>query len=155
MVSKFAWLAALLISVQSSAQEKTPAPAEKTIADKSAVAEEPRLSPVGRRDPFRPFTLNTRSSPRRRENLSPLERFELGQLKLVGVIWNVKEQSAMVEDSTGLGYTVRIGTAIGPNDGKVKLIKPSEIIIEEAFVDVYGAKKKREVPMKLLVETAE
>jgi Tfp pilus assembly protein PilP len=112
-------------------------------------------STVGKRDPFRPFTLNTRTSSRPRENLSPLERYDLGQLRLVGVVWHVKEPSAMVEDSVGLGYIVKVGTPIGTNDGKVRAIKPNEIIIEETYVDLFGAKKKREVNIKLSVEKAE
>jgi type IV pilus assembly protein PilP len=112
-------------------------------------------STVGKRDPFRPFTLNTRTSSRPRENLSPLERYDLGQLRLVGVVWHVKEPSAMVEDSVGLGYIVKVGTPIGANDGKVRAIKPNEIIIEETYVDLFGAKKKREVNIKLSVEKAE
>jgi Tfp pilus assembly protein PilP len=113
------------------------------------------FSTVGKRDPFRPFTLNTRAHNRPRENLSPLERYDLGQLRLVGVVWHVKEPSAMVEDSVGLGYIVKLGTPIGANDGKVKSIKPNEIIIEETYVDLFGAKKKREVNIKLSVEKAE
>ena len=113
------------------------------------------FSTVGRRDPFRPFTLNTRTNSRPRENLSPLERYDLGQLRLVGVVWHVKEPNAMVEDSVGLGYIVKVGTPIGANDGKVKAIKPNEIIIEETYVDLFGAKKKREVNIKLSVEKAE
>ena len=58
----------------------------------------------------------------------------------------------MVEDATGLGYVVKIGTLIGPNEGKVKAIKPAEVIIEERFTDFYGAKKSQEVSMKLPVE---
>jgi type IV pilus assembly protein PilP len=113
------------------------------------------FSTVGRRDPFRPFTLNTRTNSRPRENLSPLERYDLGQLRLVGVVWHVKEPNAMVEDSVGLGYIVKVGTPIGANDGKVKAIKPNEIIVEETYVDLFGAKKKREVNIKLSVEKAE
>jgi len=116
---------------------------------------EPHLSPRSRRDPFRPFTLNVRPSVRRRENLSPLERFELGQLKLVAVIWDIKEAKALVEDSAGLGYVIKVGTPIGVNDGKVKTIKPNGVTIEEFFVDFYGAKKKRDVEMRLSVEKAE
>jgi type IV pilus assembly protein PilP len=113
-------------------------------------------SAVGRRDPFRPFTLNRRvSSERPRENLSPLERYDVGQLKLVGVVWQAKEPNALVEDSVGLGYIVKIGTPIGANDGKVKAIKAGEIIIEESYVDFFGAKKRREVNMKLAVEKTE
>jgi len=109
----------------------------------------------GRRDPFRPFTLHNRRSPAPRERLSPLERYELGQLKLVGVIWDIKTPNAMVEDSTGLGYVVRVGTPIGNNDGKVKTIQPSGLVIEEFQYDFYGAKKKVERNMKLEPEKAE
>lgn len=127
------------------------APAEQ----KSDPQSPAHFSTVGKRDPFRPFTLNTRTDSRPRENLSPLERYDLGQLRLVGVVWHVKEPNAMVEDSVGLGYIVKVGTLIGANDGKVKAIKPNEIIIEETYVDLFGAKKKREVNIKLSVEKAE
>ena len=110
---------------------------------------------VGRRDPFRPITLNLRTNVSRRENLSPLERFELGQLKLVAIIWNIKNPTAMVEDATGLGYTVKVGTPIGSNDGQVKKIGPDALLIEEGFIDFYGVKKKREVSMRLAVEKSE
>jgi type IV pilus assembly protein PilP len=115
----------------------------------------PRLSGPGRRDPFRPFTSTTRAGIRRRDNLTPLERYELGQLKLVGIIWDVKDPNAIVEDSAGLGYIVRVGTPIGANDGKVKLIKPGEIVVEETHVDIYGARKRREVSMQLHLEKAQ
>jgi type IV pilus assembly protein PilP len=114
-----------------------------------------RINTVGKRDPFRPITLNIRSNVRRRENLSPLERYELGQLKLVGVIWDTKNPTALVEDTTGLGYTVKLGTPIGANDGKVRAIKPGALVIEEDYIDLYGAKKKREVSMTLAVERSE
>ncbi|MBI1994673.1 MAG: pilus assembly protein PilP, partial [Deltaproteobacteria bacterium] len=58
----------------------------------------------------------------------------------------------MVEDAAGLGYIVKIGTLVGPNEGKVKAIKPGEVVIEESFVDFYGAKKSQEISMKLPVE---
>lgn len=115
----------------------------------------PNFSTAGRRDPFRPFTLNTRTHSRPRETLSPLERYELGQLRLVGVVWHVKEPSAMIEDSAGLGYVVKVGTPIGPNEGKVTAIKPDQIIVEETYVDLFGGKKRREVNIKLSVERTE
>ena len=81
-----------------------------------------------------------------------MERYDIGQLKLVGIVWGIKEPRAMVEDATGLGYIVKIGTLIGPNEGKVKAIKPTEVVIEESFVDFYGARKTQEVSMKLPAE---
>ena len=140
-----------------SLSEPNPATRDSAAIDEKQSNLPERLSgsPTGRRDPFRPFTLTIRSNVRRRENLSPLERYELGQLKLVGVILNSKEPRAMVEDSSGLGYVVKVGTPIGASDGIVKAIKQNEIIIEEFFVDLYGARKRREVNMRISAERAE
>jgi Tfp pilus assembly protein PilP len=125
-------------------------------ADKEIEERKPAGSTLAtKRDPFRPFTLNTKPTPRPRENLSPLERYDLGQLKLVGVIWDVRQPNAIVEDAAGLGYVVKIGTPIGSNDGKVKSIQPAGLVIEEFQFDVYGAKKKVERSMRLEPEKAE
>lgn len=121
-------------------------------AKKAEQPERPRYSSAGKRDPFRPLSLKPKAVQRARENLSPLERYDLGQLKLVAVIWDIKEPKAMVEDATGLGYIVKLGTLIGPNEGKVKAIKPNEVVIEESFVDFFGARKAQEISMKLSVE---
>ena len=105
------------------------------------------------RDPFRPMTLRPKAeTTRKRENLSPLERLELSQLKLVGIVWDIGDPRGMVEDNAGLGYVVRIGTPIGSNDGKVKAIRRNEVIVEEFYSDEYGARKKRDVGMKLMSE---
>ncbi len=109
-------------------------------------------SSAGKRDPFRPFVLELRPTRRRRENLSPLERVEVSQLKLVGIIWDIPEPRAMVEDTAGLGYVIKIGTPIGRNDGTVKVIAPKEVVIEEQFFDFYGVKRPREVKLRLVSE---
>jgi type IV pilus assembly protein PilP len=109
------------------------------------------MKPDGR-DPFRPMTLKTSALSRSRENLSPLERLDIGQLRIVGIVWDVKEPRAIVEDSAGLGYTVKVGTPIGSNDGRVKVIRRDQIVVEEVYEDAYGARKKRDVPMRLSTE---
>lgn len=116
----------------------------------------PRYSARGKRDPFRPmgFGISAAKVPSkcREENLSPLQQVNLSQLKLVGIVWKIDEPKAMVEDSTGLGYVIKLGTPIGEcqYDGKVKAIRPSEIVIEEKFRDpIFGTSKVREVNMKL------
>jgi type IV pilus assembly protein PilP len=142
--------------IPASEEEAAKSKSEATADAEKSPTTAPRISTPGKRDPFRPFTLNVRSgSARRRENLSPLERYELGQLKLVGVIWDVKEPNAMVEDARGLGYRVKVGTPIGSNDGKVKTILQDGIVVEEFQVDLYGAKNKREVKIRLSPEKAE
>jgi len=109
------------------------------------------MKPDGR-DPFRPMTLKTKAVGRSRENLSPLERLEIGQLKIVGIVWDVKEPRAIIEDSAGLGYTVKVGTPIGSNDGRVKVIRRDQIVVEEVYEDAYGAQKKRDMAMRLSTE---
>ena len=115
-----------------------------------------RFSPDGKRDPFQPMTLRTKTSSRPRENLSPLEQVELGQIKLVGIVRDEKEPKALVEiaesGDTARGYIVRIGTPIGTGDGKIKAITRNEVIVEEFYTDIQGAKRKREVSKKLTTE---
>ena len=134
--------------------ETKAAPVDLNLPKKSPEAP---ASPVklnqSSRDPFRPMALKTKVVNRRtRENLSPLERLELSQLKLVGIVWDIKDPRAMIEDSTGLGYVVKVGTPIGSNDGKVKAIHRNEVLVEEFYSDDYGARRKRDVGIKLLTE---
>jgi len=118
-----------------------------------------RYSSAGKRDPFRPLGLGksvAKIPPQCREgNLSPLQEVTISQLKLVGIIWNIGEPRAMVEDTAGLGYVIKLGTPIGEcqNEGKVKAIRPREVVIEEKYRDpIFGTSKTREVVMKLYIE---
>ena len=147
---KEAGKAKLQATLAPKAQAKKEGEASALPPKVSEPAEPPRYFSAGKRDPFRPLASKAKGAAARpRENLSPLERFELGQLKLVGIVWDIKESRAMVEDGLGLGYIVKVGTPIGPNEGKVKAIKPREIVIEETYTDFFGARKNREVTMKL------
>jgi Tfp pilus assembly protein PilP len=125
------------------------------LASPAKAAREPaagRFKPDGKRDPFQPYNLKSRTTARPRESLSPLERYDLSQLRLVGIVWDIKRPRAMVEDTAGLGYIVTVGTPIGNSGGKVMAIQPNGIMIEESYKDVTGAKKKRDVSMKLSVD---
>jgi Tfp pilus assembly protein PilP len=119
---------------------------------KNPESESPKYSRKINRDPFRPPSIQARTGTRSRDNLSPLERFELGQLKLVGIVWDVKEPRAMIEDTAGLGYTIQVGTPIGVSDGRVKAIHRNQVVVEESFTDFSGKKKTREVFIKLSTE---
>ena len=97
------------------------------------------------RDPFRPPRLNGTVDAR-----TPLETYQLGQLKLVGVITQPLEgYRAMVEDSAGLGYIITTGTPIGSSGGVVRSIEPRRVVIEESARDFYGDFKPKEVVMEL------
>ncbi len=124
-----------------------------TLPKKTERSEAPRYSPAGKRDPFRSLGLKTKVSGTSPEDLSPLQRYTLAQLKLVAIVWEIKEPKAMVEvveaDKIIRGYTLTVGTRVGPNQGVVRAIGPNEVVIEESYVDYYGARKKSECRMRL------
>jgi len=131
------------VGVQSAPTAAAPAPA-------AAQSPVPHAS-AGLRDPFRPFNLSLRpkvvETPR-----TPLEQYDVRALKLVAVIYDTQNPKAMVEDDTGLGYTIGVGTKIGNQGGSVKIIEPERIIVEEEFVDFYGEKKKTDIVLRLKPE---
>jgi len=97
------------------------------------------------RDPFMPPRLNGTADAR-----TPLETYQLGQLKLVGVVAQLPSgYRAMVEDSAGLGYIITTGTPIGSSGGVVRSIEPRRVVIEESTRDFYGELKPKEVVMEL------
>lgn len=67
--------------------------------------------------------------------VTALEKVDLSQLKLIAVIGN--QRQALLEDASGKGYVVKIGTPIGLNSGKVLQILKGRIIIKEKSKDGY------------------
>jgi type IV pilus assembly protein PilP len=108
---------------------------------------DPVYDPAGRRDPFRPPRANATTAAG--EARTPLQRYDLGQLKLVAVIYNANEPRAVVEDDAGLGYIVRVGTPIGTNGGAVKAIERGKVRVQEEAIDFYGDRQTSEVVMEL------
>lgn len=130
-----------------------PAPAAGDVASRGKPDDQPEVEaaarqpydPAAHRDPFRPPRLNGTAQAR-----TPLETYQLGQLKLVGVVAQPAEgYRAMVEDSAGLGYIITTGTPIGSSGGVVRSIEPRRVVIEESTRDFYGDVKSKEVVMEL------
>lgn len=105
------------------------------------------FDPAGRRDPFRPPKAS--AALHSGEARTPLQRYEIGQLKLVAIIYNTGQPRAVVEDDQGLGYIVKVGTPIGPNEGSVHSIERGRVVIKEDSVDYYGEHHPAEVVMDL------
>ncbi len=112
-----------------------------------AAAEMEPYDATGRRDPFRPFVTEPRAAPEQVAFTTPLQRFELGQLRVVGTIWKANPPRAMVEDSAGMGYIVGIGTTIGRSNGVVTAIEPQRIIVEERVLDYFGKEQVNRIVM--------
>lgn len=67
----------------------------------------------------------------KRKILTPLEKIDLGQLQLEGVIMARSGNRAIVTDSSGKGYVVKKGTYIGLNSGVVESVESDRIIVAE------------------------
>lgn len=115
--------------------------------EKTAEKKEYVYDPTGKRDPFRSAILG--ESLRGKETLPPLQRREISELKLIGIIWNSAGYNAMLETPDGKGYTIKVGTIVGPKKGIVKKVTKRTVLIEEKYMDIIGEMKTREITMEL------
>jgi type IV pilus assembly protein PilP len=109
--------------------------------------------PAGKTDPFRPLiveeTKGSKGIGRKVGNLQPLQKYDLDQLKLVGIISDANPPRALIEDVAGDGYIVTLGTVIGRNDGVVTAISENEVVVEEKQIDIQGKLAKKSIFLKL------
>jgi type IV pilus assembly protein PilP len=118
-----------------------------------AAARERQAEASGRRrDPFRPFTLDLRPEVPD-EPLTPLQRYELPQLRLAAVLLEARPPRAMLEDNSGMGFIVTPGTPIGRNRGVVAAIEPRRVVVEEKVLDFYGNEQVQRVVLEMPQET--
>lgn len=165
-----ALLGGLVLAACGDEEAATPTPAETAAAAAAAAA--PTSIPdsdkkaedsdavytynaIGKRDPFRTYFAELEHEETETRKLTELQMFDLDQLKLVAVVVGTATPLAMVEDPTGKGHAVKVGTVIGKHWGQVKHIRRGEIIIQEEFRDFTGRRVTHLVPMKLPEEKEE
>ncbi|MBW1743851.1 MAG: pilus assembly protein PilP [Deltaproteobacteria bacterium] len=101
-------------------------------------------------DPFEPVSVAkpTQAAPsmsesrQRRLPLTPLQKVDLSQLRVVGIIISLDGNKALVEGPLGKGYVVHRGTYVGSNFGQVKGILKDRIIVEEKVEDYLSGEMK-------------
>lgn len=114
-------------------------------------------SAKGKIDPFMPLIRPEEKQAARvdaREKkpkrvLTPLEKLDLSQIRLVAVLLAESGNIAMVEEASGKGYVVRVGTYIGKHEGKVEKILKDRILIKEIVKNFRGVAVPRSREMKL------
>jgi type IV pilus assembly protein PilP len=121
--------------------EAPPKPVAVNVEKDSSVATF-EYNSVGKRDPFWSFYKEGGRPGTGKAELprSPLQMFEIDQLKLVAVIFGVAQPKAMVEAPDGKGYIVQLGTLVGKNFGRVTRIAHNELIISEEYNNGKGGK---------------
>ena len=137
-------------SIEKKKSEPVTAAEKKEPEKKEEAPVEYTYNPAGKADPFKPFIqLTPVRDLSKTVPLTPLQKYEISQLKLVAVISTPGGNIALVEDSTGKGYIVKRGTGIGKNDGKVTKILRDKVIIEEVYQDILGQTKTNEISIIL------
>lgn len=125
--------------------------------------------PVNKRDPFRaPYLTQSDTNPtpatntrkqlvveKKREPQTELEKFELDQLTVVATITGVANPVAMVQDPKGVGHSVRRGTIIGRNAGRVQRIHSDGIVIEQESRDEAGRRLVSRVKLRIKEDNAD
>lgn len=152
-------------------ESKIVKPDDKKVPDepKEAVAtlvvEDPLASQLpgrfysrkGRMSPFEPFlfsqepevTLSEQEQLQIRAPQTPLEKMDLAQLRLTGILRSTGKIRALVEEASGKGYVINEGTYIGNKGGQVSKIMPDRVVVEEKYLDIYGKIAVRERELKL------
>jgi type IV pilus assembly protein PilP len=105
--------------------------------DAIAALDEYAYNPIGKRDPFRSFLELEERDPTR-GMVGPLQRFELDQYLLVGIIWGVDRPRALVQDPEQVGHVMEVGSYIGKAWGKVTQINSTEVIVTEEYQTIDG-----------------
>lgn len=122
---------------------------EASALDKAIEAQDAYVyNPIGKRDPFRSF-LATEDRQSDDVPVTPLQRYEIDQYTLVGIIWGVDRPRALVQDPEGVGHVMEVGTYIGKNWGKVTRITSAEVVITEEYQNLRGDLVVNDIPMKL------
>lgn len=97
-----------------------------------------RYDPEGKPDPFKPLIhvveRDTKVAPR-----SPLQRLAVDEFLLMGIVRTADTEVAIVKTPGGKWYTLRTGTRIGINDGRVVKILSDSVVVSEKIKDFSGA----------------
>ena len=143
-----------------SPEQQTSQMSEKAIKSEFASlmgAKEKFYTRKGRIDPFEPFlrapepetSADTQAELNRRVPRTPLEKIDLSQLKLTGVLRAEGKTRALVQEVSGKGYIVDEGTYIGNKGGQVSKILKDRIMVSEKALDVFGKITVLERELKL------
>jgi type IV pilus assembly protein PilP len=130
-----------------------PAPSSPPLAapvpSGPATQSPPIYNPTGKPDPFMPTRVTIETAGMGKKKVLPLEQFEVGDFELVGVFTGNGTKKAVVQDLTGKGFFIQVGTRIGKMGGTVIRISEKEVYIREPFRDFLGRISSKVIILKL------
>jgi type IV pilus assembly protein PilP len=122
-------------AVKTPAKKQVSAPAVKAEVEKEVAFV---YTTEGRRDPFVPLSRIRKPLGKTEEPATPLQKYDLIQFKLVGVIVGKGEPKAMVVAPDGKSYILAEGVKIGKNNGVIISISTEAVRVEEKYYDFSG-----------------
>jgi len=87
-------------------------------------------------------------------NVSDLQRFDLDELTLVGLVYGTtsNDRRALLKDPTGKTHNVRERAFVGKDSGRISSIKKDRIIINVESTELSGKRIVDRIPIKLETE---
>ncbi|MGC8490410.1 MAG: hypothetical protein ACP5SH_01615 [Syntrophobacteraceae bacterium] len=83
--------------------------------------------------------------------LTPLQKMTLAEMQrgLKAIVWGGLGRMAVIEDSTGKGYIVGVGTPAGPNGGVITQLNDSSFVVQQ---QVWNTQTRKRVPEDFTVK---
>lgn len=120
------------------------------VSPPSPLGRERAYDPIGKPDPFQPPVLESPLEQAiRAGKVLPLEQFEVNEYQLVSTVIGARGNKAMVQDASGKGYLIAVGTKIGKNQGRVVAIGHKQVLVEEKIKDFLGRQRTKTVTLKI------
>lgn len=132
---------------EGAAVRTAPVPTQASEGVSESIDASFRYDPAGKADPFKSFVRTEMTA--RVGVVSPLERFDLSQIEVTGIIWNADRPRALVQDPTGKGYVVGEGAPMGKNQGRVVRIDDNRVVVKETYVDFRDQASSKDVELHL------
>ena len=106
----------------------------------------PLYDPTNKIDPFKPLfketpKLHSETATYANTVTKPtqaLEKIDLSQLKLTGIILAASGNKALVKEASGRGHVISTGSRIGIHGGRVAQVFKDRVIVIEEMIDVAG-----------------
>lgn len=107
-----------------------------------SLAEE--YNPIGRRDPFQPAI----EAPKPVTAASPLERVDLSEIRLEGILSGIADPRATVT-ARGESFLVKKGSCVGRYGGVIARISASELVVREESAGADGVTHVKETTIAI------
>jgi type IV pilus assembly protein PilP len=115
----------------------------------------PVYNSVGKLDPFQPIFGHEpiKQAPKVHQTdcvSNPvLERVDMSQLKLTGIVMTEHQPIALVQEADGKGHILKENACYGRHGGKVERILNDRIIVREERQDATGQLQVKKIELKL------